>query len=911
MPGPAGRGSGETVGPRGVTLDVMRPAALAATLSGRAEERARLLDVVRAGLDGSPRAVLVHGEAGIGKTTLVRSVCEQVAGEGAQVLWGQSLRFGAVEAMYHPLVLALEGWLAEADDAERASVIEAVPAAALILPSLGASPPDGPSMLMMVVDALLSRVVARGPTVLVVDDVQWADPATWDALSYLVAGFGRQRLALVTTHRDEAAVSDSFQHWLGNVRRLPGTEELVLTRLDQDATGDQIAVLLGRPPSPRLVEQVYDRSRGNPYFSELLVRRGDLDSSELPDDLPDELSQALLDAWRGLSAPAREITRILAIAGRPTDLRTLAAIAAELGISRGRVGPRGRRRRGRRARRRRRLVPAPAAGRRAGRVLPARRGGAGARGLGRSPGVGLHRRCRRAAPARRPRVAPRAGRRRLGGVRRPPPGRRPRREARRASRGRRPAGPGGRPVGGGCRRHRHRRPRAAARAGRRCLRLGRADARRLPTAPRGTRPRLPRTRPALGEQTDGCAWRASRSTSARPRTLPRRASSEPWSSPGSSPTAASTPRPWPAMPTPCSGQGGMTRHAGWSRTPWRPPTARAPPPPSAGPMASVPRSVLETDLAAGRPGRDGLLGAGLGLGRARGHRRRIRRQADDLVCQRVTCAASTSMRATYYEWLVPQGRRRCSRASSWPRSCSPWETSWRPRASCAPVWRPPATPRRGADPAPRGGAGRRAGAQRRGARSPGPRPRDHAPPRGAARVRGWLADGRDAAGPGRPSRGVRARRARAALQRRGPAGARRADGARGPGRGRPGPASIGRPRPGRRTAPSGGPDQAGEDAGDPARHRLPALRPRRHRPARPGRPLRRRVRASRRGRGPGAASGGRRWRRAPRPVSAGSSSSSSWRLAAALVESGASGTEAAELLRGVHDYAVRGRAPPR
>ena len=100
----------------------MRPAALAVTLSGRADERARLLDVVRAGLGGSPRAVLVHGEAGIGKTTLVRSVCEQVAGDGAQVLWGQSLRFGAVEAMYHPLVLALEGWLAEADDAGRASM---------------------------------------------------------------------------------------------------------------------------------------------------------------------------------------------------------------------------------------------------------------------------------------------------------------------------------------------------------------------------------------------------------------------------------------------------------------------------------------------------------------------------------------------------------------------------------------------------------------------------------------------------------------------------------------------------------------------------------------------------------------------------------------------------------------------
>ena len=184
--------------------------------------------MVRAGLDGSPRAVLVHGEAGIGKTSLVRSVCEEVEVEGAQVLWGQSLRFGAVEAMYHPLVLALEGWLGEADDSERAAVIEAVPGAALILPSLGAPPLDSPSMLMTVVDTLLSRVVARAPTVLVVDDVQWADPATWDALSYLVAGFARQRLTLVTTHRDEATGSHDFQRWLGNVRRLHGAQELVL-----------------------------------------------------------------------------------------------------------------------------------------------------------------------------------------------------------------------------------------------------------------------------------------------------------------------------------------------------------------------------------------------------------------------------------------------------------------------------------------------------------------------------------------------------------------------------------------------------------------------------------------------------------------------------------------------------------
>ena len=76
----------ETVGPHRVTLDVMRPAAWAPTLSGRAEERTRLLEVVRAGLEGSPRTVLVHGEAGIGKTSLVRNVCDGLTREDATLV---------------------------------------------------------------------------------------------------------------------------------------------------------------------------------------------------------------------------------------------------------------------------------------------------------------------------------------------------------------------------------------------------------------------------------------------------------------------------------------------------------------------------------------------------------------------------------------------------------------------------------------------------------------------------------------------------------------------------------------------------------------------------------------------------------------------------------------------------------
>ena len=306
-------------------------ASTAVPLSGRDDELLTLLEVVRLGTSGSPQAVLVQGEAGVGKTALVRAVVERVQADGVQVLWGQALRFGAVEAAYHPLVLALEGWLARAGHAERAAIIDEIPAAALVLPSLGAAPDTSGSRLMTVVDALIGRVVARGPTLLVVDDVQWADPSTWDALAYLVAGFSQQPLALLATQRDEQAGSEDFQRWLGSIRRMPGTRELAVSRLGREATQEQVAILLGGEPSSGLVDQVYERSRGNPFFTELLVRRTPV-GTDLPDVVPDELSRALLESWRSLDPSAREMTRLLAVAGRPMDVTTLASVAADLGV---------------------------------------------------------------------------------------------------------------------------------------------------------------------------------------------------------------------------------------------------------------------------------------------------------------------------------------------------------------------------------------------------------------------------------------------------------------------------------------------------------------------------------------------------------------------------------------------------
>jgi DNA-binding CsgD family transcriptional regulator len=277
--------------------------------------------------------VFVHGEAGVGKTRLVRAVCDEAAAGGVAVLWGRCVRFGAVDSPYGPLISALEGWAESAEPDELADVLEAVPAAGELLASLGGYASNSEVRLLSVVDGLVMAIASHRPTVLVIDDVQWADLASRDALAYLVAGFRRQRLAVLTTYRDEELGTGHPMHsWLADLRRLPSVTDVRLDRLTWDETEQQLAMLLGGRPHQHLVDDVVRRSDGNPYLSELLIEGVTSTDDQLPADLPAELTGALLAAWHRLSAPAREVMRVLAVAGRPTSIEDLREVAAARGI---------------------------------------------------------------------------------------------------------------------------------------------------------------------------------------------------------------------------------------------------------------------------------------------------------------------------------------------------------------------------------------------------------------------------------------------------------------------------------------------------------------------------------------------------------------------------------------------------
>ena len=78
-------------------------------IAGRIEEQAILSAAIDGAADGRPCAVFVHGEAGVGKTRLVRAVSDEATAKGTAVLWGRCVRFGAADTPYVALVGALEG----------------------------------------------------------------------------------------------------------------------------------------------------------------------------------------------------------------------------------------------------------------------------------------------------------------------------------------------------------------------------------------------------------------------------------------------------------------------------------------------------------------------------------------------------------------------------------------------------------------------------------------------------------------------------------------------------------------------------------------------------------------------------------------------------------------------------------
>ncbi|WP_136032705.1 helix-turn-helix transcriptional regulator [Microbacterium sp. PF5] len=292
----------------------MAPAPSAAMVGRDAElaEVRRLFDGAR---DGVPAAVLVEGEAGIGKSRLAREFGAEVANV-ADVHVGWCLDLGASRMPFGPLTGILRSIVARMGvERVRAVVGVGIEALGMLLPELVDAPADrertSPERLRDAVASLVEAAAEESPQVLVVEDLHWADDSTLAILSFLLRAWNRGRiLLLITCRTDDVRRGDAVSRFIGEATRARLLERLTVSRLEDEAVRELVEQITGRAPSPSALERLQMRAEGVPFFVEEIAG-----CSQGP--LPDSLRDLLLARFDRLGDDAGRVVRVISGAERP------------------------------------------------------------------------------------------------------------------------------------------------------------------------------------------------------------------------------------------------------------------------------------------------------------------------------------------------------------------------------------------------------------------------------------------------------------------------------------------------------------------------------------------------------------------------------------------------------------------
>jgi DNA-binding CsgD family transcriptional regulator/tetratricopeptide (TPR) repeat protein len=300
------------------------------TFVGRIEELELLEATRRRAADADPAVVLVGGEAGVGKTRLIAELAARGITDGNRVLTGGCMPVGDGALPYAPIVEILRSLLSQIGAGTvRELVGPSWPELARLLPSLGEPDrtilPDlaAQARLFELLLGLLGRLGEQAPLVVVVEDLHWADRSTRDLLVFLVRNLRRERLLLVISYRNDEPGQQQLGPYLAEMYRSGRVEHIELPRLDQVQTEAQLAGILEAAPAAGLVEAVFARSEGNPYFTEELLAVVRAGSGELPTTLRGLLRGRV----QTLPDPAQQVLTVVAVAGRRVSHQLLAAVA--------------------------------------------------------------------------------------------------------------------------------------------------------------------------------------------------------------------------------------------------------------------------------------------------------------------------------------------------------------------------------------------------------------------------------------------------------------------------------------------------------------------------------------------------------------------------------------------------------
>src|SRR5438105_3021657 len=258
--------------------------------SGELAALERHLENVR--ISGTGRFCMLAGEAGVGKTALLRRFSEQH--RGAQILWG------ACDPLFTPRPLG--------------PLVDIAAGVGGELARLGGSQ----ARPYEIVSALVNQLRQRSPAIVVLEDVHWADEATLDVLRLLSRRIKSAPALLIASYRDdELDRSHPLRLLLGE---LPRDESIVRIRL-HPLSAAAVAAMAG--PAGVDSDDLFRKTAGNPFFvTEILAAAGD-------EQIPSTVRDAVLARAARLSPDARSLLEVVAVAPPQAELWLLEAVSAQ------------------------------------------------------------------------------------------------------------------------------------------------------------------------------------------------------------------------------------------------------------------------------------------------------------------------------------------------------------------------------------------------------------------------------------------------------------------------------------------------------------------------------------------------------------------------------------------------------
>ncbi|MET9736130.1 AAA family ATPase [Streptomyces sp. NPDC006458] len=293
-------------------------------LVGREEELARLAGVLERARGGEARAVLLAGDAGVGKTRLLDEAAARAARDGVTVLTGHCVDLGDVGLPYLPFTEVLG---AVAGEERFAPALAAHPEVGRLLGGGADSALDVSGRLRLFEDVagLLTDLADLAPLLLVLEDLHWADQSSRDLLRFLLSrgvlqrparGAPGGRLAVLASYRaDDLHRRHPLRPLLAELVRLPSVDRLELRPMDDAEVTRLVRVLQDDGPRAlpeATVRRIVERAEGNAFYAQELLAATDPGAGGVPDALAD----VLLIRFEQVSDTAQQVLRTAAVAGR-------------------------------------------------------------------------------------------------------------------------------------------------------------------------------------------------------------------------------------------------------------------------------------------------------------------------------------------------------------------------------------------------------------------------------------------------------------------------------------------------------------------------------------------------------------------------------------------------------------------